>query len=148
MKEAIKLITEFEGFESKPYRCPAGVWTIGIGFTRWNGRPVTTLTKPITRTQAEYALERQLVGFQAELDSAVTAPLTSNQNDALLSLIFNIGSPAFRKSTLLRKLNMLDYAGAADQFLVWDKATVNGKKVSLRGLTRRRKAEQDLFLKG
>jgi lysozyme len=43
---------------------------------------------------------------------------------------------------------MLDYAGAAEQFLVWDKAIVNGKKVSLRGLTRRRKAEQDLFLKG
>lgn len=144
MKEAIKLVTEFEGFDAKPYKCPAGVWTIGIGFTRWQGKTVTALTKPITRVQAEYALERQLVGFQAELDSAVTAPLTSNQNDALLSLIFNIGATAFRKSTLLKKLNMLDYAGASNEFLRWNKAA--GKELA--GLTRRRKAERDLFLKG
>lgn len=144
MKEAIKLVTEFEGFNSKPYKCPAGVWTIGIGFTRWQGKTVTALTKPITRVQAEYALERQLVGFQAELDSVVTAPLSSNQNDALLSLIFNIGATAFRKSTLLKKLNMLDYAGAANEFLRWNKAA--GKELA--GLTRRRKAERDLFLKG
>lgn len=144
MKEAIKLVTEFEGFDPKPYKCPAGVWTIGIGFTRWQGKTVTALTKPITRVQAEYALERQLVGFQAELDSVVTAPLTSNQNDALLSLIFNIGASAFRKSTLLKKLNMLDYAGASNEFLRWNKAA--GKELA--GLTRRRKAERDLFLKG
>lgn len=144
MKEAIKLVTEFEGFDSKPYKCPAGVWTIGIGFTRWQGKTVTALTKPITRAQAEYALERQLVGFQAELDSVVTAPLTSNQNDALLSFIFNIGASAFRKSTLLKKLNMLDYAGASNEFLRWNKAA--GKELA--GLTRRRKAERDLFLKG
>jgi lysozyme len=60
-------------------------------------------------------------------------PLTQNQFDALVSLVFNIGGGAFRKSTLLKKLNAGDIQGAADQFLVWNKGTVNGKRVVLRG---------------
>lgn len=142
VKQAIKLISEFEGFSEKPYLCPAGKWTIGFGMTRWNGKPVTANTKPITREQAEYKLGLELEAFQMGLDSAVTVPLNSNQNDALLSFIFNIGSSQFRKSTMLRLLNVFDYEGAAAQFPRWDK--VKGKPMA--GLTRRRLAEQKLFL--
>ncbi|KQD16250.1 lysozyme [Acinetobacter baumannii] len=70
-------------------------------------------------------------------------PLTQNQFDALVSLAYNIGSGAFKGSTLLKLLNKGDYKGAADQFLVWNKA---GGKV-MKGLVRRREAERALFLK-
>ena len=72
----------------------------------------------------------------------MTVPLTQNQFDALVSLTYNIGSGAFNNSTLL-KLNKGDYQGAADQFLVWNKA--DGKV--MKGLVRRREAERALFLK-
>lgn len=142
MSLAIALIEEFEGFEPKPYLCPAGKWTIGFGDTRWNGAQVTSLTKHITRGQAEDALRRRLQAFQMELDRLVKVNLNSNQNAALLSFVYNLGAQNLRKSTLLKKLNSGDYQGAADEFLRWNKS--NGKELD--GLTRRRKAERELFL--
>lgn len=138
----MQLIAEFEGFSEKPYLCPAGKWTIGHGDTMWKGKPVTANTKPITRAEADYALQNRLIGFQAELDNLVNVPLNSNQNDALLSFIYNIGSTNFRKSTLLKLLNSGQYEAAADQLLQWDKVN----KKPLKGLTRRREAERKLFL--
>ncbi|MCY1305462.1 Lysozyme RrrD [compost metagenome] len=69
-------------------------------------------------------------------------PLSQGQFDALASFVFNLGSGNLQCSTLLRKLNAKDYAGAADEFPRWNKA---GGKV-LAGLTRRRAAERALFL--
>jgi lysozyme len=71
----------------------------------------------------------------------VLVPLTQNQFDALVSLVYNIGVTAFKNSTLLRLLNSHDYSGASAQFLVWDHS---GGVVSL-GLHRRRVAEQQVF---
>ena len=68
--------------------------------------------------------------------------LSQNEFDALVSFTFNLGGGAFRRSTLLRKLNEGDRAEAADQLLRWNRA---GGKV-LRGLTRRREAERTMFL--
>ncbi|EAA6844758.1 lysozyme, partial [Salmonella enterica subsp. enterica] len=81
---------------------------------------------------------------QAEeiIHSVVTVGLNQNQFDALVALIFNIGSGNFRNSTLLKYLNQGDYSKAADQFLVWDKA--GGRK--LPGLTHRREVERNIFL--
>jgi lysozyme len=142
VRAAIDLISEFEGFSAKPYLCPAGKWTIGFGSTMWKGKPVTSLTKPITRLEAESGLANNLIGFQKELDSYVSAPLNTNENAALLSFIYNIGARKFRESTLLKKLNAGDKKGAADEFLRWNKI---GKKESA-GLSRRRIAERELFL--
>ena len=141
MKTAIQLIEEFEGFSAKPYICPAGKYTIGFGDTVWKGKPVTGLTKTITKQEAEYALENRLKGFQAELDAVVKVPLTANQNAALLSFIYNIGAKAFRNSTLLKVLNEGDIREAANQFMRWNKA--NGKELA--GLTKRREAERHVF---
>ena len=142
MKAAIALIEEFEGFDSNPYLCPAGKWTIGFGFTRWKGKEVTRHTKPVTRQESEDELRRQLQVYQMELGRLVNVYLTGNQNDALLSFIYNLGAQNLKRSTLLKKLNAGDYTGAADEFLRWNKS---GGKV-LRGLTRRREAERELFL--
>lgn len=118
------------------------VWTIGWGHTKTAKQGMV-----ITEAQAEQLLRDDLVWVEAAIDRMVKAPITQNQRDALGSLIFNIGATNFSKSTVLRKLNAKDYKGAADAFLMWDKQKdkQTGQMVALRGLTRRRQQERDLF---
>ena len=78
--------------------------------------------------------------------SLLKQAMNDAQFGALLALVFNIGAANFGASTLLRKLNAGDAQGAADQFMAWDKARVNGVLQALAGLTRRRKAERAMFL--
>ena len=77
----------------------------------------------------------------------VTVELNSNQLSALSSFAFNVGIYGLQSSTLLKKLNTGDYLGAANEFPRWNKATIRGIKRPLAGLTRRREAEKQLFLK-
>ncbi|MEG5623927.1 lysozyme, partial [Enterobacter hormaechei] len=83
-----------------------------------------------------------LVSYESDVSRLVKVGLTQGQFDALVSFTYNLGARSLSTSTLLRKLNAGDYAGAADEFLRWNKA---GGKV-LNGLTRRREAERALFL--
>ncbi|MBF0858403.1 lysozyme [Gluconobacter sp. LMG 31484] len=137
----------FEGFRSKPYICPAGCWTIGYG-SRWlkSGQPVTARTSPISEADAASLLLHAVMACDVSLSRLVHVPLSDVQRAALLSWQYNVGAPAVESSTLLRKLNAGDYAGAADELLRWDKATVNGHLVELAGLTKRRACERDVFL--
>lgn len=137
------LIKEFEGLSLKPYLCPAKIPTIGYGSTRYaDGTAVKLTDKAITKEKAEKLLLDTLEPFEKTINKNVYAPITQNMFDALVTFAYNVGSGNFAKSTLLKKLNKADYHGAADEFLRWDKA---GGKV-LAGLTRRRKAERELFL--
>lgn len=122
-----------------PYTCPAGKWTIGYGTTKG----VTSKHPPITKEQAEKLLIRDMQAAENLVDALVTVPLNINQTAALISLVYNIGGGHFKDSTLLKKLNAGDYAGAAERFLVWRKAGV----MVLPGLVKRREAERELFLK-
>jgi lysozyme len=137
-----KLIKDFEGFRASAYICPAGVLTIGYGTTRINGRPVKAGLK-ITTDEADQFLEEDLKVFEDVVNNSVSIEITQNQFDALVCFVYNVGSGNFKKSTLLKLVNSGDLSEAADQFLRWNKA---GGKV-LSGLTRRRKAERELFLK-
>ena len=142
-KTGIDLISSFEGIRLNAYDDGVGVWTIGIGTTIYpNGTKVKKGDK-CTQEQALEYLQHDLKSFEKTVNDSVKVPLSQNQFDALVSLSYNIGSGAFKNSTLLKKLNAKDYAGAADQFLVWNKG---GGKV-LKGLVRRRDAERALFLK-
>lgn len=118
------------------------VWTIGYGHTKTARQGMV-----ITEAQAEQLLRGDLEWVEAAIDKLVKVPLTQGQRDAVGSLIFNIGGSAFSKSTVLRKLNTGDYKGAADAFLMWDKQRdkQTGKMNKLRGLTRRREEERDMF---
>ncbi|GBF86659.1 lysozyme [Aphanothece sacrum] len=80
--------------------------------------------------------------FAEIVSKAVTVALNQNQFDGLVCFCYNVGAGAFQESTLLKKLNAQDYTGAAEQFLVWNKGTINGRKVVLEGLTNRRKGQQ------
>ena len=139
----LNIIKEFEGLRLSAYDDSVGIQTIGYGTTRYpNGNKVKRGDK-ITLEQAEQYLRHDLTKFEDDVNSLVKVPLTQNQFDALTSLVYNIGSGAFSKSTLLKKLNAKDYKGAADQFLVWNKA--GGR--TLQGLVNRRTKERQLFLK-
>lgn len=143
-----KAIAQREGNKLTAYKDSVGIPTIGVGHTSAAGPPAVKMGMKITASQSDEILTRDLQGVEADVNRLVTAPLTQNQFDALVSLVFNIGGTAFRKSTLLKRLNASDYAGAASQFLVWNKATVNGKRVALKGLTTRREAERKQFVAG
>ena len=76
----------------------------------------------------------------------VKVPLNQNEFDALVSLVFNIGAGGFKGSSVLRNLNAGNRRGAADSMLAWNKGTIGGKKVVLKGLANRRAEERAQFL--
>ncbi|EPG37711.1 lysozyme [Acinetobacter colistiniresistens] len=139
----INLITSFEDLKLNAYDDGVGVWTIGFGTTIYpNGLRVKRGDR-CTVEQAKSFFQQNLRRFEATVNQAVNVVINQNQFDALISLTYNIGQSAFKRSTLLKKLNAEDYEGAADQFLVWNR----GGGEILRGLVRRRETERALFLK-
>lgn len=126
-------IVAHEGYSSSAYfPVPGDVPTIGFGTT--GGVKIGDKTNPIQ------ALDRALKDvskFEGAIRLCVTAPLHQYEYDAYVSLSYNIGARAFCGSTLVRKLNALDYAGACREILKWDKFQGG----ALRGLTLRRQSE-------
>lgn len=160
------LLTGEEGEKLQVYQDQAGLWTVGKGHlilqtdrvTR-NGLPQALYpygprdpqNRPggvtqITKAESDAFFERDTASARNAVANLVMVPLTQNQRAALVSLVFNIGNGGFAGSTLLKKLNARDYTGAADQFPVWNKVTVNGVKKVSAGLVDRRARERTLFL--
>jgi lysozyme len=140
---SLEIVKEFEGCKLTAYKCPAGVWTIGYGTTAAafvGVEPKVGMT--ITQAEAEKYLKLAIKKFAEAIKPAITQPINENEFGAFVSLAYNIGSGAFKKSSALRHFNAGDKAKAADAILMWNKA---GGKV-LAGLTRRRAAERALFL--
>ena len=141
---ATNVAAQFEGFNATPYPDVGGTWTIGYGSIWLNGvgpGRVTADTPPITEPVARTWLTAELKACAMAVVRLVKVPLTDNQTAALDDFVYNLGSGAFASSTLLRKLNAGDYAGAAAQIDLWDH--VGGQVLA--GLLRRRQAETDLF---
>lgn len=136
-QKGIDLIKGFEGLRLTSYRDPGGVLTIGYGHTGSDVRSGQTISK----ARAEELLRHDTGWAQEAVRSAVRVPLSSGQFDALTSFTFNLGAGALRSSTLLKKLNAHDYAGAQKEFGKWVHA---GGEV-LAGLVRRRVAEAKMF---
>jgi lysozyme len=142
-EQGYKLIAKHEGLRLKPYLCPARVPTIGYGNTYYaDGKRVTMQDKPITKEQAYELLKIIADKFARQVDTVVTANVTQNQFNALVSFAYNIGMGNFRKSTLLRMVNLSPQnASIRAQFMRWNKAG----GVELRGLTNRRIDEANLY---
>ncbi len=150
------IIKEHEGYRSVAYPDPASPkavamragkhheglngapWTVGYGHTG----PEVVEGYKVTRAQADKDLAKDVATAEKAVSQYVRVPVNQNQFDALVSFVYNVGTGAFKNSTLLRKLNSTDYTGAANELLRWDKA--QGKVMN--GLTRRREAERELFL--
>jgi len=140
----LEFIRECEGCELDPYLDQAGYLTVGVGHLL--SGPEDPWNKTITTDEADYLLSGDIEPPEEVIAEEVQVEINQNHFNALASLIFNIGTGAFRDSTLLRVLNEGDYLGAADQFLVWNKITVDGEKVVSEGLANRRERERELFL--
>lgn len=134
----LNLIKDFEGYSDTAYMpTPHDVPTIGYGHS--DG---VQMGDTCTEFEAEEFLREDCQWAVDTVTNAMMRPVGQNQFDAMVSLTFNIGKSAFMHSTLLRKFNLGDQVGAADEFVRWDRqhGTV------LRGLLRRRTAERELFL--
>ena len=139
----LELIKDFEGFSSTSYLDVVNIPTIGWGNTFYEDGRKVKLGEQISKTDALKLLE--VVAnrdFADKIFPSIKVKVSQNQFDAMVSLAYNIGTGAFLKSTLLKKVNAGDFAGAGEEFLRWNKA--NGKEVL--GLTRRREREKQLFL--
>jgi lysozyme len=141
-QQGIKLLHDFEGLKLNAYLCPAKVWTIGYGNTRYeDGTPVKS-GDVITKERAESLFLRILDTFERGVLSRVRSTLNANQFSALVCLSYNIGLGNFGNSTLLRLVNANpNNPEIRAQFLRWNKA--GGRE--MQGLTRRRIAESNLY---
>lgn len=141
-KKCIDLIKQFEGYSAKPYLCPAKVWTIGYGSTRYeNGTPVKRDDEPIDEARAIKIMQTTLKGYEDAVNRYVSVKLNQNQFDALVDFAYNLGNKALLNSTLLKRINEGNFLAANNEFGKW--VFSNGDK--LQGLARRREAERLLF---
>ena len=138
----VDIICGFEGKRLAAYDDGVGVWTIGFGTTVYPNGIKVKKGDTCTEAQAKAYMAHDLKKFESAVNKAVTVQLNQNQFDALVSLAYNIGTNAFSKSTLVKKLNANDIRGAADQFDVW----VNAGGKRMQGLVNRRAKEKALFL--
>jgi lysozyme len=141
--KGINLIKKYEGLSLKPYKCPAGIPTIGYGATYYaSGIKVKLTDKPITKHQASVMLIMMLKHYEIAVDSYTRDDITQGQFDALVSFAYNCGLGNLKSSTLLKKVNANPNDPTIRQeFLKWNKG---GGKI-LAGLTKRRTEEADLY---
>jgi lysozyme len=154
-KKALKCIVHHEGVRNKPYRCPARLWTIGVGHVidpnhakvPFEERSYLEIpdgwNRVFTMEEVDAILAKDLERFaRGVLAYCPTAGSRQSWMDALVSFSFNVGLGTLQRSTLRQKHNRGDYAGAADELLKYSFA---GGKV-LKGLLNRRKDERALYL--
>ena len=154
-KECIEMIKHHEGVRLKPYRCPALLWTVGVGHVidpshigvkideRKNLPIPQGWDRTLSNKEVDDILAADLRRFEKGVLRLCPNGLTQYRFDALVSFAFNVGLGNLQRSTLRMKHNRGDYDGAAKEFLNWAKA---GGKV-LRGLLIRRTDESNLYKK-
>lgn len=166
-KAGVDLMHKYEGFRSRPYLCPAHIWTIGYGHVLYQDQIRLPVVRPEGKTQAdipmirkEYPLKQEdnRVWTKAEINELFDKDVATFERgvlrlvprcvgrqgsfDALVSFAFNAGLGNLQRSTIRMKANRLDWQAAADAFMAWTKG---GGRV-LPGLVRRREAERAMFL--
>jgi lysozyme len=152
-KQGIAILHEFESCRLHAYKCPAGVWTLGWGNTFYeDGRSVRE-GDVITQERADTLFQAILESFENQARRAITANVNENQFSAFVSALYNIGPGSPRKSGLIRLTNgrpstLLtlinqnpNNPAIRNQFMAW----ISKGSTFERGLTRRRKAEADLY---
>ena len=133
----LALTKQFEGLRLVAYQDCAGIWTVGYGHTGRDVRP----GRVVSEFEAEVLLRVDLRDAIACVNSSVEVPIEQHQFDALVDFCFNAGRGNFSRSSLLGKVNLEDFEGAAVQFGLW--VNVDSKPVP--GLVRRRAAEAAMF---
>ena len=142
----LTLIKKYEGLYLNAYTDFSAV-SIGYGTTKYPNNKSVKLGDKITKEQAEEYLLFECETISDSLDPLIIIDVNQNQFDALVSFTYNFGVGAFERSTLRKKLNKGDILGASQEFERWVFVTESGVKKKLLGLVKRRKEEQELFLK-
>jgi GH24 family phage-related lysozyme (muramidase) len=142
-KKCLEMLAHHEGVRQKPYRCPAGLWTVGVGHLIGDGHSLPDSWNRTFSLEEVYAiLAADVTRFERGVERFITIPLKQSEFDCLVSFAFNLGLGTLQKSTLRQKLNRGDKEGAIESLLKYNKA---GGKI-LKGLDNRRKDEAKLFL--
>ena len=135
----LNLIKQFEGFQPKAYRCPAGLHTIGYGHVI---KAEESFSQPLSEPEAETLLLQDVEVATKAVHRLIKVPLTQGQFDALVSFTFNCGAGALQRSTLRACVNREEHMQAPAELLKWTRSC--GK--FLTGLMRRRMAEALLYI--
>lgn len=152
--KAIHMIKHHEGVRQKPYRCPAKLWTIGVGHVLYPEQGKLKLDerdgfalkiedfRTFSMEEVDAILRTDLDRFERGVEKFCPVALTQGQFDALVSFSFNVGLGTLQRSTLRQKILRGDMEGASEELL---KYCMAGGKV-LKGLLNRRKDEKAVFL--
>ena len=152
--KAIKMIQHHEGVRQNPYKCPAKLWTVGVGHVMFpeQGKlkieqrdafvPAPEAMRKYSMEEVDAILRADLARFEKGVATYCPVTLTQGQFDALVSFSFNVGLGTLQRSTLRQKVNRGDMAGAAEELL---KYCMAGGKI-LKGLQNRRIDERAVFL--
>jgi len=153
-EKALGCIRHHEGVRYKPYRCPANLFTIGVGHVMYPEQAKLPMAERMnffihpeddrvySIEEVNTILQKDLYRFEQGLEKFCPVPLTQGMFDALVSFAFNCGLGTLQRSTLRQKVLRGDIEGASNEFLKYTKA---GGKV-LKGLVTRRNDERALFL--
>ena len=152
--KAIQMIKHHEGVRQRPYKCPAKLWTVGVGHVLYPRQGALKLEerdnvpleykddRTFSMEEVDDILRRDLERFERGVERYCPVKLTQGQFDALVSFSFNLGLGGLQRSTLRQKVLRGEFESAAEEFL---KYTIGGGKV-LKGLVNRRNDERALFL--
>lgn len=163
-KAGADLMHQFEGYRTRPYLCPAHIWTIGYGHVLYQDQIRLPMARvpdkdiPMIRKEMPLKPEDNRVWSKQEIEELFAQDVASFERgvlrlipgvvgrqgsfDALVSISYNFGLGNLQRSTIRMKANRGEWEAAAEAFMQWTKG--GGKE--LPGLVRRRKAERALFL--
>ena len=154
--ELIAMLKHHEGVRYRPYKCPALIWTVGVGHVinpkhikiPFAKRKAISIPKgwnrKLSEREVDEILQKDLARFERGVLRLCPTGLTQHRFDSLVSFAFNLGLGNLQVSTLRRKHNRSDYIGAGSEFPKWCRA---GGKV-IRGLVKRRNDEMNLYSRG
>lgn len=165
-KQAIELIKHYESLHDgdlktigiQPKMDPLGIWTIGWGHViidpitgkfvkgKENYNKALSLYPNLDIKGAEFLLTHDLLAYESEVRKNVKVSLDDDQIGALVAFAYNIGMDAFKKSSALLQINAGNIVEGGKRMLLWNKGTLDGTKVVLKGLTFRRMSEQNLLV--
>ena len=142
-KAGIALIKHHEGVRNKPYKCPAGLWTVGVGHLIGDGKLLPeSWNRTFTQEEIDGLLKSDLRRFELGISKMLpNVPLRQCEFDCLVSFAFNLGLGTFQRSTLRQALLRGDKKAAMESLVKYCKA---GGKI-LKGLQNRRLDERALF---
>jgi lysozyme len=152
--KAIEMIKHHEGVRFKPYRCPAKLWTIGVGHVMYPSQGALPVerrmevelrpedNRTFTKDEVDAILANDLSSFERGVARMCPTGLTQGRFDALVSISFNFGLGTLQRSSIRMKHNRGEFDAAADAFLLYTKG---GGKI-LPGLVKRRNDERALYL--